>query len=122
MQARFGEGRSETYCPMKRPERIFGMSKEYKQQRAGRLLYCMYAGEASADMSGWEAVAQVRQMDEFTDTPIMAVTAHVSSEEIERAKGVGCTVHLAKPSVLHRGAQCFASDTIAICPLPLVDL
>ena len=54
---------------------------------------CIYAGEASADMSGWEAVAQVRQMDEFTDTPIMAVTAHVSSEEIERAKGVSWTVH-----------------------------
>lgn len=52
------------------------------------------------DMSGWEAVEQLRQMDEFADTPIIAVTAHVSSEEIERAKGVGCTVHLAKPFVL----------------------
>jgi len=49
------------------------------------------------DMSGWEAVAQLRQMDEFADTPIIAVTAHASSVEIERAKAVGCTVHLGKP-------------------------
>jgi len=29
----------ETYCPMKLPERFFGMSKDDKQQRASRLLY-----------------------------------------------------------------------------------
>jgi two-component system sensor histidine kinase BarA len=49
------------------------------------------------DMSGWEAVAQLRQMEEFANTPIIAVTAHVSSVEIERAKAVGCTVHVGKP-------------------------
>jgi two-component system cell cycle response regulator DivK len=49
------------------------------------------------DMSGWEAVEQLRQIEEFVDTPIIAVTAHVSSDEIERAKAVGCTVHISKP-------------------------
>src|SRR5712691_6333285 len=49
------------------------------------------------DMSGWDAVEQLRQMSEFARTPIIAVTAHVSSVEMERAKAVGCSVHIGKP-------------------------
>lgn len=49
------------------------------------------------DMSGWEVVSQLRQKGEFHDTPIIAVTAHVSSDEVERARAVGCTTHIGKP-------------------------
>src|SRR5690349_41712 len=37
-------------------------------------------------MSGWEAVGHLRQVSEFRDTPIIAVTAHVSASEEERAR------------------------------------
>jgi len=49
------------------------------------------------DMNGWDAVKQLRQMDEFQVTPIIAVTAHVSSAEKERAIAVGCSAHIGKP-------------------------
>ena len=49
------------------------------------------------DLSGWEAVTQLRQMDEFKETPIIAVTAHVSSVEVERARAAGCSAHIGKP-------------------------
>lgn len=49
------------------------------------------------DLSGWEAVAQLRQRDEFIATPIIAVTAHVSSVEVERARAAGCSAHIGKP-------------------------
>ena len=49
------------------------------------------------DLSGWEAVAQLRQMDEFGETPIIAFTAHISSYEIERAMIAGCSAHIGKP-------------------------
>lgn len=49
------------------------------------------------DLSGWEAVSQLRQMDEFSKTPIIAVTAHVSSVEVERARAAGCSAHIGKP-------------------------
>ncbi len=48
------------------------------------------------DMSGWEAVEQLRRFPEFADIPIIAVTAHASSADRERAIAVGCTVHLGK--------------------------
>ena len=49
------------------------------------------------DMSGWDAVEHLREMSEFASTPIIAVTAHVSSVEMERARAVGCTIHIGKP-------------------------
>lgn len=49
------------------------------------------------DLSGWEAVAQLREMSEFSETPIIAVTAHVSSIEVERARAAGCSAHIGKP-------------------------
>lgn len=48
-------------------------------------------------MSGWEVVTNLRARPEFVHTPIIAVTAHVSKEDQERAKAVGCDTHLGKP-------------------------
>ena len=48
-------------------------------------------------MSGWEAVTKLRQMPEFVTTPIIAVTAHVTQADQDRAQAVGCTMHLSKP-------------------------
>ena len=48
-------------------------------------------------MSGWEAVAYLRKLPAFETLPIVAVTAHVSQHDQERARGVGCTAHLGKP-------------------------
>ena len=48
-------------------------------------------------MSGWEAVAYLRKQPAFSAIPIVAVTAHVSQHDQERARGVGCTAHLGKP-------------------------
>jgi CheY-like chemotaxis protein len=48
-------------------------------------------------MTGWEAVEQLRRMPDFRDTPIIALTAHVASGEVERAMAAGCTEHLGKP-------------------------
>ena len=49
------------------------------------------------DMDGWEAVRHLRKMPEFRTTPIIAVTAHVSPLEAERAMAAGCTAHIGKP-------------------------
>ena len=49
------------------------------------------------DMDGWEAVRHLRKMPEFRTIPIIAVTAHVSPLEAERAMAAGCTAHLGKP-------------------------
>lgn len=48
-------------------------------------------------MSGWEVVPLLRARPEFAHTPIIAVTAHVSKEDQERALAVGCDAHLGKP-------------------------
>jgi len=49
------------------------------------------------DLDGWEAVSHLRKMPEFRTTPIIAVTAHVSPQEAERALAAGCTTHIGKP-------------------------
>ncbi len=49
------------------------------------------------DIDGWEAVGHLRKMPEFRTTPIIAVTAHVSLPEEERALAAGCTMHIGKP-------------------------
>jgi two-component system, cell cycle response regulator DivK len=49
------------------------------------------------DLDGWEAVSHLRKMPEFHTTPIIAVTAHVSPQEAERALAAGCTSHIGKP-------------------------
>ena len=49
------------------------------------------------DIDGWEAVGHLRKMPEFRSTPIIAVTAHVSPFDEQRAIAVGCTAHIGKP-------------------------
>ncbi len=48
-------------------------------------------------VSGWEAVPHLRTLPTFERIPIIAVTAHVSQSDRERALAVGCTAHLGKP-------------------------
>jgi two-component system cell cycle response regulator DivK len=48
-------------------------------------------------MSGWEVVEHLRKMREFHSTPIIAVTAHVTKYEQERARDAGCSAHVGKP-------------------------
>jgi len=48
-------------------------------------------------ITGWEAVEELRKMPAFQRTPIIAVTAYVTKADEERAKEVGCNVHLGKP-------------------------
>ncbi len=48
-------------------------------------------------VSGWEAVGLLRKMPEFHETPIIAVTAHVSTADQERALAAGCNAHIGKP-------------------------
>lgn len=48
-------------------------------------------------MNGWEAVGYLRKQERFRSTPIIAVTAHVSKMEAERALAVGCNEHVGKP-------------------------
>lgn len=52
-------------------------------------------------MDGWEVVEQLRQMDVFRYTPIIAVTAHVTHHEEERARAAGCSTHIGKPFTPH---------------------
>jgi CheY-like chemotaxis protein len=52
-------------------------------------------------MTGWEAVEHLRHLPDFRDTPIIAVTAHVASGEVERAMAAGCSAHLGKPFEKH---------------------
>ena len=49
------------------------------------------------DIDGWEVVGHLRKMSEFRTIPIIAVTAHVSPWEEERAMAAGCTAHIGKP-------------------------
>ena len=49
------------------------------------------------ELSGWEVVAQLRHLPAFANVPIIAVTAHVSQADQERARLVGCNTHLGKP-------------------------
>lgn len=48
-------------------------------------------------MNGWEAVERLRKQVRFRKTPIIALTAHVSKVEEERARAVGCDMHIGKP-------------------------
>jgi len=48
-------------------------------------------------MSGWEVVPQLRLLPLFAKTPIIAVTAHVSKADQDRAFALGCTAYLGKP-------------------------
>ena len=48
-------------------------------------------------MSGLDAVKQIRQMDEYKDTPVVAVTAYAMAGDRKRFLSQGCSHYLAKP-------------------------
>ncbi len=48
-------------------------------------------------MDGWETVYRLRQLAEFRTTPIIALTAHATRKDEERALAAGCTGYVSKP-------------------------
>lgn len=48
-------------------------------------------------MDGLEATRRLREMEEFSDTPILALTASAEAEGIEKCLAAGCTEHIPKP-------------------------
>ncbi len=48
-------------------------------------------------MSGWDVIPQLRSIPSLMHTPVIAVTAHVSKADQERALALGCSAHLGKP-------------------------
>ncbi len=48
-------------------------------------------------ITGWEAVRRLRQEAQFKNTPIIAMTAHASKADENRATQVGCTSYISKP-------------------------
>lgn len=49
------------------------------------------------ELNGWEVVADLRKRPNFKDTPIIAVTAHASAADRNRALAIGCNNYLSKP-------------------------
>src|SRR5688572_27561860 len=52
---------------------------------------------AMPGMDGWAATAQLKQRPHIADIPVIAVTGHVTQEEIQRARQAGCVDFLTKP-------------------------
>jgi len=48
-------------------------------------------------MDGLEATRRLRDIEEFSDIPILALTASVGAEGREKCLAAGCTEHLPKP-------------------------
>jgi two-component system cell cycle response regulator DivK len=63
-------------------------------------------------MDGWEAVYRLRQLPEFATTPIIALTAHATRKDEERALAVGCTGYISKPFDMEKLLDYIASFTI----------
>ena len=52
---------------------------------------------AMPDMDGWTATALFRADEDLRHVPIIAVTGHVTRDEIDRAQEVGCCDVVSKP-------------------------
>ena len=48
-------------------------------------------------MDGWETVRQLRRMPSFEQTPILALTAHATDRDRQRAIEAGCSDYISKP-------------------------
>jgi CheY-like chemotaxis protein len=57
---------------------------------------------AMPDMDGWQATAQIKSRMELAKIPIIAVTGHVTNDEINRALRAGCVDFLSKPIEFER--------------------
>ena len=53
-------------------------------------------------MDGWTMVGEVRKLDAFTNTPIIALTAHAMPEVEGQVKAAGFTGYVTKPFVFSR--------------------
>lgn len=49
------------------------------------------------EMDGWQASRQFRDDEELRDIPVVAVTGHVTRDEIDRAQVAGCVDVVSKP-------------------------
>jgi CheY-like chemotaxis protein len=54
------------------------------------------------ELDGWEATRQIRANPVTTAIPIIALTAHAFSEEVEQALQAGCNQYETKPLVYRR--------------------
>ncbi|GAB4435979.1 MAG: response regulator [Chloroflexi bacterium OHK40] len=52
---------------------------------------------AMPGVDGWSAAASIRARPELAHVPMIAVTGHVTRDDIERALRAGCDDYLAKP-------------------------
>ena len=48
-------------------------------------------------MDGWEVARRIRQEEEVTDLPIVALTAHAMPGDEKKALQAGCNAYLTKP-------------------------
>ena len=48
-------------------------------------------------MDGWETTRKIKTLTQLAHVPVIALTAHVSREDRERARDVGCSDYLTKP-------------------------
>lgn len=52
---------------------------------------------AMPGLDGWSATAQIKARSDLAHVPVIAVTGHVTQNELERALRAGCADYLAKP-------------------------
>jgi CheY-like chemotaxis protein len=52
---------------------------------------------AMPGLDGWSATARLKARPEFARMPVIAVTGHVTRDDIDRALKAGCADYLAKP-------------------------
>ena len=48
-------------------------------------------------LDGWSVIRKVRESEEIADTPILAVSAHAASADIQRALDAGANGYVTKP-------------------------
>lgn len=60
-------------------------------------------------MTGWEAIEHLRQITEFKQTPIVALTAHASKADQNKALQAGCSSYLSKPFDIDQLLSCVAT-------------
>lgn len=48
-------------------------------------------------MTGWDATKRIRSMEEISQTPIIALTAHAMAGDREKAIEAGCDEYVTKP-------------------------
>jgi CheY-like chemotaxis protein len=71
---------------------------EHGLHRAGRDVPDLILMDLSLPrIDGWEATRRLKANPQLRHIPVVAVTAHASREDQERARGAGCSDYLTKP-------------------------